>query len=388
MFQKITNTQKKSIAKYSRRLCDLRTLTTNLTSALDIEAETNVATLKQKLDVLTECYGNTSIVLEQFLTVLKSCPEKELGAEYEAQFDSVLSDSPIVRCYNNSDEWRKLNDKVKTLVALVNKQKTALYKLRNTIPNVIGRTTEQLSVSQNHVDVTSEAKSGIERMKADVEAVLQEYQFTIKNSEITTQHPILKSITSLLTYLNETLGKLADLDQPNDVSMEESVTDKQKLLTNEAEDVIATMLLIIQSVYKKHLPESKHSESTDVLDAINEIIDEKQTDENEESQSKEILEDNHIRELLQEKLSADTKMLQLDALNTKLNSLVVHYVEYIASGLDVNEVKNTVARVVPILEQTVLFVQYFVTQKVSVHRVSCKMLSVLLKIFADLSAKG
>lgn len=380
LFQKLTNSQKKSISKYSRHLCDLRTLVTDLTNALDVDSDANYATLKDKLDILVECYANTSILLNQFSVVLKACPEKELGEE--PNFDSVLSNSPIVKCYKNSDEWKELYAKIKSMNTIVNKHKTALNRVLTCIPKQIGKNLNAPKISQNHVDVTNEAVSIIQTMRNDIEAILKEYQFKLKivvDKDFICQHPVLRSIDNLSQYLKDVIDNLSELDAQFDVSMEDNADE----LTNQTEDLIATMLLVIQSVYKKHLPQDKSTDNIDVLNAIDEIIEE----DKEKEESKEILEDKHLKELLQDNLSIDSKMLQLESLIGKLNDLLINYTQQVATNKNI-EVRNVVMRLVPILEQTLLFVQYFVTQKVAVHRVSCKMLSVLLKIFGDLATKG
>lgn len=379
MFQKLTNSQKKSISKYSRQLCDLRTLVANLTNALDVDKDANIATLKDKTDILVECYANTSILLNQFSVVLKACPEKELGEE--PNFDSVLSNSPIVKCYKNSEEWKELYGKIKSMIVIVNKQKSTLNKVLNSMPKQIGKSLNIPQVSQSHVDVTNEAISILKIMRNDTEDILKEYQFQLKiapDKDFIPLHPVLKTIDNYSKYLKDVIDNLNEFDVVSDVSMEDDTNE----LTNQTEDLIATMLLVIQSIYKKHLPQDKSSDNIDVLNAIDEIIDERK----EKVESKEILEDKHLKQL-QENLSIDSNMLQLETLVDKLNELLVRYVQHIATNKN-TEVRNVVERLVPILEQTLLFVQYFVTQKVAVHRVSCKMLSVLLKIFGDLATKG
>lgn len=380
MLQKLTNSQKKSISKYSRQLCDLRTLVTNFTNALHVDKDANIATLTVKTDILVECYANSSILLNQFSVVLKACPENELGEE--PNFDSVLSYSPIVKCYKNSDEWKELYSKIKSIITIVNKQKITINKVLNCLPKQIGKSLDVPRVSQSHVDVTNEATSILNTIRNDIEDMLKEYQFKLKivvDKDFIPRHPILKILENYSKYLKDVIDNLNELDAVRDASMEDD-TDE---LTNQTEDLIATMLLVIQSIYKKHLPLDKSSDNNDVLNAIDEIIDEGK----EKQESKEILEDKHLKKLLQENLSIDSKMLQLETLTDKLNVLLFTYVQHLATNKNI-EVRNVVERVVPILEQTLLFVQYFVTQKVAVHRVSCKMLSVLLKIFGDLATKG
>lgn len=360
----------------------MRTLVTNLTNVLDVDSNANISTLREKIDTLTECYANTSILLEQFKVLLNSCPEKGLNADYEPDFDAIFSESPIVRCYKNSDEWRDLYDRVKSMASTVCKQKNALNKISNNVPKKIGQNMGDLiSISQAHIDVTNDAKINLETIHNEINMVLQQHQFKLKcivDTDYISKHPILRSIDNLSLYLKETITHVEKQDKHNESPME----DKSNELISQTEDLIATMLLIIQSIYKKHLPQEKSSDNIDVLNAIDEIID------NVKEESKEILEDKHLKELLQEKLSSDSKMLQLDALINKTNNLLVNYVHYIATNRNTEELSNVVMRVIPILEQTVLFVQYFITQKVAVHRVSCKMLSVLLKIFSDLATKG
>ncbi|KAM3963373.1 LOW QUALITY PROTEIN: midasin [Aphomia sociella] len=380
---KLTNTQKKSISKYSRYLFDLRTVTTNLTNVLEIDSTVDISTVNQKLNILAECNINSTVLLEQFNVLLKSCPEHALDLQSEPNFDTVLSNSPIVRCYKNSDEWRDLNKRIKTVLSDVNKQKTVLNKLTSE-PKKIGKCIQYLPIiSQAHVDIANEARSRLEKIRNDVNSILQEYQIKLKPSiaNYAPNHPMMRSIVELKEYLTNTIKQIDELDKCNDIVMEGASNDK---LINKTEDLLATMLLIIQSIYKKHLPQLSN-ENIDVLDAIDEIID---SGNKEKEESKDILEDKHLKEHLQENLTNDGRMLQLETLINKTNELVKNYQQLISNQSNVDVGKNAVMRLVPILEQMVLFVQYFVTQKVAVHRVSCKMLSVLLKIFSDLAAKG
>ncbi|CAG9795642.1 unnamed protein product [Diatraea saccharalis] len=388
---KLMNTQKKSISKYSRYLYDLRTLTTNLTSALDADsAATNISTIKEKLDILTECYSQCSIALDQFNILLNSCPENILNSGSEPTFDSVLSNSPIVRCYKNSDEWRELYRRVNVIISTISKQKSALVKLLHSSPKQIGRNKEcDLVISQSHIDVVEEARKNLEAIVADVDNILQDYQFTLNSplllnltENCTLQHPMLRSMIDMSLFIKETIVELEKLNEPIDVAMEESSIDT---LVNQTEEMLATMLLVLQSVYKKHLQTDDKIENQDILNAIDDIIDK---DNKEKEQSKDLLDDKHLKEHLQDKLSNDARLLQLETLVDKTRSLLKSYVQYTIDARNVEDGRNVVMRLVPILEQTVLFVQYFVTQKVAVHRVTCKMLSVLLKIFSDLAAKG
>ncbi|XP_041985023.1 midasin [Aricia agestis] len=381
---KLTNTQKKSISKYSRYMYDLRYVVTNITNALDLDGdEINICAVKQKLHLLADCYANTSVLLDQFVAVLKALPEKTLNS-CEPQFDTVFSNSPIANCFKNSEEWQELYSQVKAIINIVDKQKTIVNKVINSVPKQIGRNVETPIASQNYIDVTNDATAKLKDVIDKSESILIAFDFKLRTNicgDYKPQHPVLRSINGLVDYLHGTVKEIEKLDAPMDTKMDE---DQQTTIVNQTEDLVASMLLIIQSLYKNHLPIEKSNENIDVLNAIDEIIDEG----NKESESKDILEEKHLKELLQEKLTNDSRMLQLDSLITKMRTLLVNYVEYVASSNCIEDVKTAVMRLVPIMEQMVLFVQYFISQKVAVHRVSCKMLSVLLKIFSDLAANG
>ncbi|XP_013162741.1 PREDICTED: midasin-like [Papilio xuthus] len=379
---KLTIKQKKSVAKHSRQLCDLRRIASSLTAALEIEIpESNISTLKEKLTLLSDCYSNTSILLDQFCVLLQSCPEKTLKESCDPEFDSIVSDSAVTRCYKKSDEWNVLYKSIKSIITEVSKQKTVINKLLISTPKQIGRNIFELPIlSQSHIDVANEAKNNLFSIIKKLNEIKDEYQFTLKAlvyDEFVSQHPLLRSLNNLDMYLKEIINRLDKLDQSTDVSMEEDTT---KLVTD-TEDLVATMLLVIQSLYKKHLPIDKNDSESDVLNAIDKLIEDSEG-------NKDMLEDKHLKERLQENLLNDVKLLQLDALINKMYKLLTDYVQYIATVTHIGDVKIAVSRVVPILEQAILFIQYFVSQKVAVHRVSCKMLSVLLKIFSDLATKG
>lgn len=384
--QKITNIQKKSISKYSRYIYELRQVTTNLTNALDADIkDTNISTMGEKLKILNECYTHTSILLDQLSVVLKCIPENALNTEPVPEFDAVLSDTPLARCYKNNEEWRELYKKLKSITAVVEKQKGALHKIVNATPKQIGDVKSLPNVCQTHIDVTNDARRNLAILIEQSEAILQEYQFKFRSKiveDFHPQHPVLRCVDNLIKHLNDTSKELDKLDGPFDHDMNE---DSSATIIAQTEDIVATMLLIIQSLYKKHLPANESTDNIDVLDAIDEIID---GGKKEKEESKEILEDKHLKEPLHEKLSTDSKMLQLDVLINKIRCLLSSYVQYIATRNETEDMRNAMMRLVPILEQTVLFAQYFLSQKVAVHRVSCKMLSVLLKIFSDLAVKG
>lgn len=380
----MTAVQKNSISIYSRQLCDLRTIASNFTAALDIDkTEKQYSVLKEEILIMFDCFANFVIVLEQFYILLKSCPVQSDYSSFEPSFDSVLSNSPLVNCYKNSQEWIKLVDKVKSILAMVKKQKIALQKLKSPPLKVFGEINEVYTYSQEHLRLVQDAKDILLVIKSDLDTIFQEYKLNItysENERNCSDHPIIRSVVTLSDYIQQTMAKIDCLNTEVNTAMEVDDVDIVKEYAKKTEDAVATMLLILQSIYKNHLTTPKED---NVLDAIDELLDDGQS-----TQSNDVVDDGHLKELLQEKLSRDVKLLQLDSLINKTSSLLNTYIKYSHDAEVADSLKDLASRFFPLLEQTILFTQYFITQQVALHRVSCKMLAVLLKIFTDLSTKG
>ncbi|CAK1552225.1 unnamed protein product [Leptosia nina] len=369
----ITNTQKKSIAKYSSYIVDLRIITTSLANVLELETDSaNVSTISEKLDILADCYTKASILLDQFSILLKSLPESTFSSGAGPEFDKELSNSLLPHCYNGSDEWKELYKKVKYVIAIVERQNNTVTKLI-AVPKRIRKSTFEIpSISQNHIDAVNDGIISLGLIRERINKILEEYKFELKHKvdDKSSLHPVLAGLVDFEHYVANTIRNIQALDKPNNKVKVLNENLKKDVL-QVTEEVVANMLLIIQTLYKKHVsPDSK----VDDLD--------------ETEESKEILEDNHLKELLQEKLSSDGKLLQLGCLINKLQNLCTLCIEYVTTEQGLEDVKSVIVRVMPLLEQLQLFAQYFVSQKVAVHRVSCKMLSILLKIFSDLATKG
>lgn len=380
----MTTTQRKSISNHIRQLSDLRTLTTNLTNLLDVEdAERHVCRLDEKLKLLEEGYGNISIYLDQFYILLKSCPEKDLQSESEPEFDCLVSDSKLVNFYKNSDQWKDLNRRIKLLIANVSKQKNAINK--------VGITHTQdakeygkliLPLSQNHVDVKNECKDNLIKIEKDINDILADFSIICKIDICTDfKHPILKSMKELSNYVKRIIDNVEKIENRYVGPVVANLDVVKGTFLEQTRGLLQHILLLIQAMYKRHLPQ-ENGENAEVLEAIDEIIKSGNKEE-----SKYVIEDKHLKYHLEEKLSLDTKCLDLDELIDMLQEMLHKYLENLFEATEPS-IKTMTMRIIPILEQALLFAQYFITQKVAVHRVSCKMLSVLLKIFTDVASKG
>ncbi|GBP23274.1 Midasin [Eumeta japonica] len=386
----ITISQKKNISKYSRYVFTLRTLVARIHELQNVKCgDASIHAIDEKLELLSECYGNIDITLEQFMILVNSCPEKQIVTEYGLHFDASLSESRVVNCYRGSEEWQKLFEKISSLLTIVKKHKSAVHRAKKHPPMVVGDIKQTTPVCTKHAVIVEEAIDILKVLYTEIGAILQEYQYKFKSSMIdgfTVQHPMFKSLSNLTIYIDTMYCKTKDIDL---LSHAATKPDKQMIeqeigkIVEQLEDVVTTSLLTIEKLYKKHQPSNNATSEEEILKAIDECIKEEVENQND------IFKENCLRDDLHEKLSEDLKLLNTDTVIKKIYPFLNQYLDILKNDAkEVQDIKDEIMKCYPILGQTVLFVQYFLTTQVAAHRVSCKMLYILLSIFSDLAVKG
>lgn len=160
-----------------------------------------------------------------------------------------------------------------------------------------------------------------------------------------------RPILELHEKLTENLHKIEEINEEPCEEMNNIEDDLSKLSH--------TILLSIQNVYKQYRDEEKV-----------------------EDEEKEPLQ-NQLKEHLHLKLSQDIKMLGLKNVNATLKSIT----DSIFSRC--NEKSIQMLQIVyPLLKQFMLLVDFFLIQQINAHRLSTKMLSIMLSVFIELSKNG
>ncbi|GAB0090345.1 Midasin [Sergentomyia squamirostris] len=98
--------------------------------------------------------------------------------------------------------------------------------------------------------------------------------------------------------------------------------------------------------------------------------------------------DNHLRQEICEKLITDMADLNLKSISSALSDaiLVIRCNKIPTKTLKI--LISSMLEKIPLLQQFVLLAEFFLTQQVSVHRLSMKMLALMLSVFAELTSKG
>ncbi|XP_059609312.1 midasin [Phlebotomus argentipes] len=159
---------------------------------------------------------------------------------------------------------------------------------------------------------------------------------------------------------------LADLlAQMDDIQCEEAEIPAESSaedVSREIENIIFAVRIALQKLFKKGTSEKPDNEDDEI--------------------------ENQLKGEVCLKLEADFADMNLEVLAKKLDS-VNDAIKCAVLPLDEKMiVVEKITEKVPILQQFALLVEFLLTQQISVHRVSLKMLSLMLGVFVELVSKG
>lgn len=198
----------------------------------------------------------------------------------------------------------------------------------------------------------------------------------ITNNFVDSHNQYLPIISSLVDLVNS-------LEKSVDYKISESVNYDN--YNSDFDNIIHSVLISMQNIYKKYsvAKEDFYKEQNGETNS-NEVAD---LDDDKESHIENILE-SHLKLKISREIKNDIETLNLARINAKL--------EYI-----LNEIKNScnqtyvkrnfvykLVGLVPILEQFYHLGEYYLVQQLGAHKVSSKMLSILLTVFIELGSKG
>lgn len=164
-----------------------------------------------------------------------------------------------------------------------------------------------------------------------------------------------KSLKELHSSMNQDLEKVRLLDRENNPT--------NINIDNELENLSQNILKAIENVFKKFQePERKKMEQED---------------------EKTNLVANHLKGKMHKELEHDFELLNLSKINSKLNKVV----DSVFTSTD-KRTNGQANRVLLLVKQFDLLVNYFFVQHLSAHKLSTKMLSILLSVFLELATKG
>lgn len=216
---------------------------------------------------------------------------------------------------------------------------------------------------------------------------------------------LAKPLTDLLDVIESDVGKTQGIDELN-----HGIDDNHSYenIQNELENIVHQILLSMQNIYKKYavkteinydaatgnVEETKTVESaptTQIAQNGNAEDDKNDDDDDDDEEMEEdTLEENHLKQKIVEEIVADLKTVGLSTILKKLSKIVT-VIRLNGSDSDKTALVKCIRQLVsitPILEQFNLLCQYYLVQQVDSHRVTVRMLGVMLTVFIELCAKG
>ncbi|XP_017069300.1 midasin [Drosophila eugracilis] len=175
--------------------------------------------------------------------------------------------------------------------------------------------------------------------------------------------PLAQPLIELLASLR--------MEKPTEISLESiDVANADTELANIAHSV----LISLQKIYKHHAKPDEGQQNGDVKT------------QNEES--KEALQEQHLKKCLTGELNSDWEQLSLPRVLGKLSNvlLVLKHSKY--EDQDKLICVRRAIGLLPILEQYQLLADYLFLQQLATHKVSAKMLSIVLTVFVEIGSKG
>lgn len=314
--------------------------------------------------------------------------------EFELRFDFIQKSTSRIRnvfvefdlllqCVPSSDD-KSLTAIVSSNVVSFTKSSSEFKQIRGLATSVINKSTSlsnELSKCNEIIFHSNEIISKISKKFNEIVEDIKCICDTATLNENDEALVIVRPIQTLLSEINQKAMPLNKADtNENDIIFEN--------IDNELENIVHNILLSMQNIYKKYslqkesLYEAPEPAAETEKSKKNENEDENVDDENEMIQS------NHLKQKITQEIKSDLVTLNVSNILKKLCH-VIAAVRHADPGNDRRSLSiKRFTSIVPILEQYVLIGKFYLMQQLGAHKLSTKLLNVMLTVFIELTAKG
>lgn len=306
--------------------------------------ETKQYILVDTLAKVQNIMKNITIIMHQVKTVLNSCPEENI-LNCKASDILILYPEPEESIkWKHDNLWIKSSSLITEVINNAQKIFSELEKSKGTVPF---HQVDAIPLRYIPVSNLETTQSKLTEIKKNLKMLVG----------IIGKSKMSDSIKWLL-------NKLEEVEYVFENIASESQTKQTNVLP--LQNLVESLSLLISKSFKTlHTSHEQNCEK----------------DTNDEQLSEE-----HLTKLLLDSLDKDIFNLNLPSILTS-----IHEIAQIFFGLSpqfLENAKQIILPLLPLLEQTILCHQYFFTQQVSTYRIICKMGSILLNIFIELVSKG
>uniref|UniRef100_A0A182LZE9 DNA methyltransferase 1-associated protein 1 n=1 Tax=Anopheles culicifacies TaxID=139723 RepID=A0A182LZE9_9DIPT len=331
---------------------------------------------RQRLDVVGQCTMDARLVLEQFQMLLASAPNQ---TDDELQlFESSPINSPQGCYYRESVEFGTITKLVKDAL----KQTVELNE-------ELGKAANDAYCMRDRIELFEKKLMGVEEKLL---SLTDAFKFS-DNVEMPDSYSVYgQSIVQLLQRFEQYKKDVSETTSNESCTMVDYAFDEDSV-SNEIENIIHSLLIAMQNIYKKYSeivpePDGKDGDKND------QTADETRTDGNEDEDDDESdynLQEQHLKQKINADLVCDLKTLNISKVVGKISGLLAQLEETREGSNDSVQLRTLIlklTRLVPILEQYNLLVEYYLIQQLGAHKICAKMLSVMLTVFIELATKG
>ncbi|XP_050098366.1 midasin [Anopheles aquasalis] len=372
----------RNVSQLRQQIADLYQLHTCLSEKDDEQADLRkpdslcFREYRHRLDTVRQCALDGRLVLEQFQLLLASAP-RELQEELQL-FEGANGSSRDAGCYyRESIEFGTI-------------EKLCQAALRQTIElnDELAKVASETYLPQTRV-AAFEAK--LASIITQLEALREEFRLPgSKDGDV--ERPSYSVYSNSIGELLDRFErcKRVEMVAPSGESADQSQLDEASV-NNEIENIIHSVLIAMQTIYKKYSQKEEPSEQEKSTATPSAEGEEDEADD----PSPNDLQEQHLKQKINTDLLGDLQTLAIPRVVGKL-VVLLRQLEA-ADGGTVNRdekearVRTTIGkltRLVPMLEQYNLLVEYYLIQQLGAHKISTKMLSVMLTVFIELATKG
>lgn len=244
-------------------------------------------------------------------------------------------------------------------------------RIKESCLNILSKTTILLADAEHNTVISfynSETIALLEGRFNDIVSALEklsaEFQYD-QNEYMVIGTPVVE----LLEQINSNRVIYSTKGQVDDMVESETID-------TEMENIIHCILIPMQTIYKKYSKQKKILPSGSVP---TESTGDGNTENND------LIEENHLKTKINYELLSELEILNVEKVTRKLTNVLLT-VQY-GKCTDMLNVSQKIIRILPILEQYHLFCKFFLIQQIGAHKVSTKMLSVMLTVFVELGSK-
>ncbi|XP_067631338.1 midasin isoform X2 [Eurosta solidaginis] len=346
----LVQSQRRILSSTCKQIYDLEILMQQIKDIHDVACVEDSAKAVQALGFnetrkayicLRESISHIRYVIEQFALLLTCAPSTESAA------DNVLLSSGN-RLLQNSPYYS----------VIVSNCEYVLTTAKSTLIDMLKNDKEFLSVAM---------VSGYKATHAELQQNIQQI-FTSLSRAVGEDLPFAKPISALLSDIKACRNRISSSPStaPTNLEQVEAVLER----------ILHAVLLALQKLYKKHTEIPTATQST-----------EESTSSPSKAHNELELQEKHLKEQLHTALESDWETLNIANIVQQLSHVLLTLKHAIPTQLKLASARKLIT-LMPILEQYYLLADYYLFQQLGAHKVSAKMLSVMLTVFVEIGSKG